>query len=100
MMAEPSIGVLRAVARKAGLSIEQISPELRVFQDLGIGGDDAAELFDELAREYQIDFSRFDFSGHFPSEPNLVSIFKRQKPKKELTVAALIQAASAGRLIG
>ena len=102
MRTEPSDYVVRAVARKVGLALEQVSPQSRLFQDLGLAGDDAAELLDEFSREYKIDLSNFDFSTYFPSEPNLISIFSRyrRRPLKELTVEALIRAAHDGRLVG
>ena len=100
MKIEPSDYIVLAVARKAGRTPAQISMQSRLFQDLGLAGDDAAELLDELSWEYKIDLSTFEFSDYFPSEPSLLSIFSRRnlRLKKELTVEALIRAAQNGRL--
>lgn len=92
--------VLRALARKTGLSVEDIRPESRLFHDLGLGGDDAAELLDAFERDFTVDMSEFDFSTYFPSEPNLFSIFVSPGPKKELTVQALIQGVANRKLVG
>jgi acyl carrier protein len=45
--------VVALVARKTGISASKITPE-KTFYQLGIDGDDAVELIDELCERYKV----------------------------------------------
>ena len=96
---EVAAGVCAIIARKTGLQSARLTDEVRLFEDLGVDGDDAEELLLAISEAYPIDFSRFRFSRHFAAEPTLLRLFS-QRPKTEpLTVSALIAAAMSGSLV-
>lgn len=76
----------------------------RLFHDLGVDGDDAKELMDNYADEFNVSLDGFDFNQYFgPENPISVidlflSFFKRnnQENIKELKVEDLIDAAESG----
>lgn len=39
-----------------------------IYHDLGIGGDDAGELLDEMQDKFGVLFDGFDFQKYFPNE--------------------------------
>jgi acyl carrier protein len=92
--------VFQLVYRRSGRPVSTLSSQDRLLQDLGIDGDDAAELLLELSRAFQIDMSTLEMAKHFRSEPNLFSVLRLPgSRKKELaekvpvSVADLIRAA-------
>lgn len=56
------------ISRRSSKKPDVLSNELYVEQDLGITGDDVAELLEEMQRKFQIDFGAFNFSLHFSPE--------------------------------
>jgi hypothetical protein len=90
------------VAAKTGLPIRELQPQCRLLHDLGICGDDAAELLTELATEFNIDMTGFTFNQFFPGEPHLLNFWKwpgdndRYLP---LTLQDLRQIADARRFV-
>lgn len=101
MGADPREVVLAVIARRAGVSPEQVRPESRLLQDLHIDGDDAVDTILEIAKECSVDLSGFDASVYFRSEPSLLSLVpflpsqrrNRVDQKRPLTVGELIEAA-------
>jgi hypothetical protein len=63
---QPLNTVGRVVRRISGA--QHLRPGSRLFHDLSIAGDDAAELLDELMRECGASFEGFVFGDYFPSE--------------------------------
>lgn len=98
---DPREIVVAVIARRAGVSPEQVSPESRLLQDLHIDGDDAVDTILEIANKCSVDLSGFDASVYFRSEPSLVSLLpflqsrrrNRVDQKRPLTVGELIEAA-------
>jgi hypothetical protein len=96
--------VLNAVSRKTGIPVYRLSLEDRLLQDLGIDGDDAAELLMDVSRAHGLDLSGLEFDRHFRSEPSLFSIFRYPSAKQRelaekapITIADMIRAVRAGR---
>lgn len=56
------------VAAHSFCSIENLSPETRLGEDLRIVGDDAEELLEEFARTFKVDMTGMTFSDYFPDE--------------------------------
>lgn len=75
--------------------------ESRLLQDLGIDGDDAAELLEKIGDECGVDFTGFDFERHFWPESNIVNIFfgpaRVRDAKIPIKVVDLVNAAGSGR---
>jgi hypothetical protein len=96
--------VLKEISRKAGIPISRLSMRDRLLQDLGIDGDDAAELFMHFARVHGVDMSGLELSRHFRPEPNLLSILRSPSAKRSelaekvpITVGDLVRAIRTGK---
>jgi len=64
--------------RRLGHSDRAISSypkETRLLHDIGLYGDSAVEELQILANEFGVDFSKFDFDKHFPSELSNDALF-------------------------
>lgn len=61
--------IIRMIADKTGISPDQISIDSRLYQDLGMTGDDAGEFLADFAEAFQVDLGGFRFSDHFTGEP-------------------------------
>jgi acyl carrier protein len=79
--------VFQLVYRRSGRPVSTLSSQDRLLQDLGIDGDDAAELLLELSRAFQIDMSTLEMAKHFRSEPNLFSVLRLPGSRKKGSVA-------------
>jgi acyl carrier protein len=66
--AEKDAAVIWFIAQKVGVRQEQVNPETRIAEDLGVDGDDAEELMDEFAESFNVDLSAFRFEEHFGGE--------------------------------
>lgn len=82
-----------------------IDDRTRLYHDLNIYGDDAAELLSKISDLYKIDLSDFHFEEYFPNEGDWVFPFilrlitlRPKKIYKELTVGKLEKAIKAGVL--
>lgn len=77
----------------------------RLLHDLGIYGDDVAEILVGLAKLRAIDWSGFPFDDYFYDEPHLFSwgglvqhaIGMKASSKSPLTIAMLVAALERGR---
>lgn len=59
--------VIGLVERVAGLK-PVITMKSRLFQDLGIAGDDAWELLKLITQRFNTEFSNFPWADYFPDE--------------------------------
>ena len=91
--------VIELVARKTGKLKAKITPE-KTFRDLGIDGDDAVELIDELCKRYQVPVEGLDLrkyigpEGAFTLASSLsVAARKNCSARKELKIKDLIKTA-------
>lgn len=68
----PDVGPLtRQFLKRCGYrdaEIDKYNVNTRVYQDMGLYGDDAIDLFDALAEIYHVDMSGFSFEKYFPPE--------------------------------
>ena len=57
---------------------EAFSDSSRLYHDLGIYGDDACEMLEEVREKFGVDFTGFDFSRYFPNETDgsILPLFK------------------------
>jgi len=81
----------------------------RLYEDLGIYGDDAVEFLIDFGKEFNVDVSNFMAADYFKGEPGvdfitpIINLFKKDKIKpvkatKTLTLGHLEKAIKAGRL--
>ena len=97
--------VIAIIARDRGCKPDRINPTARLYHDLGIAGDDGYDLLLKLEKDFGFDLSTIDWSMNFGGEPTLFSVFrpiafwKKQEELEPLTVAQLIDAVRAGKLV-
>jgi len=75
MDAELSTRIREFVAEQIAIAPSRVRPESTLFGDLGVYGDDAADLFGALERVFAIDLTDFEISRHFPPESISASAF-------------------------
>jgi len=96
--------VIAVVSRKTGIPVSRLSLNNRLLHDLGVDGDDAAELFLELERVFGLDLGSFRGERYFRSEPHLFNIFRRPSAQRmdiegkvPVTISDLVDAVEHGR---
>jgi hypothetical protein len=78
----------------------------RLYHDLGVAGDDAVDLINEVHRAFGTTFEGFDFERYFPNEAeampahwvnSLRGLFGYSSRRKTLTFGHLVKVVKAGR---
>ncbi len=94
------------LAEKCGRQSSEITATSKLLQDLGLDGDDAAELMKAFADQFKVDMRDFKFMQYFRSEPNLFSILRLPSARARelygkipITVLDMAKAAEAHRWI-
>jgi len=81
-----------------------LNRSIRIEEDLGIYGDDAADFMDDYRRKFNVDISNFNFRKYFSEEFNFLGwiyfkLFPSSKQKiKTLTVGDLEKGIKYGKL--
>src|SRR5258708_1278555 len=86
-----------------------LTNNVRLYEDLGIYGDDAVDFLIAFGKEFNVDVSNFMAADYFEGEKGvdfitpLINLFKKNKVKpnkvtKALTLEHLEKAIKAGRL--
>ncbi|MCU7932517.1 MAG: DUF1493 family protein [Candidatus Thiodiazotropha sp. (ex Codakia rugifera)] len=60
--------VIELILYHSGAKEEEITEESLVEDDLGVTGDDAWDLMEDIHKEFNVNFDQFDFSLHFGPE--------------------------------
>lgn len=91
--------------KHAGVTIEELSDETLLEDDLGISGDDAFELIIAFGKEFNVNVSNFMAADYFSGEgdfilPAIINFFtgRKEKIRRELRLKHLEKAMIAGRL--
>jgi acyl carrier protein len=95
--------VVALVAKKTGISVTKITPE-KTFYQLGIDGDDAVELIDELCERYKVPVEGVDLRRYLGPEAgfgvisHIFSALIRKshvepEERKELRISDLVKTA-------
>lgn len=88
-----------ALVRDIGGAKKKIDGRSRIFHDLGIAGDDAHELLENIRAKFNVSFVGFKFERYFPDEAealgrHIANLFgRRGDDKAPLTVDHLIAVA-------
>ena len=76
----------------------EIKSDSLLVRDIGIGGDDAVEMFDELVGEFDLELEDFHYDDYFRTERELSSplyylksILKLHRQINDLTVGELLK---------
>lgn len=71
----------------------------QIEKDLGVTGDDAVELIEAFAKEFQVDTANFNFHEYFgPEGTDIFCMYPDAKSRKKLTIADLENAVKLGKL--
>ena len=91
------------VAKVRCLSVEEVSLDSRLGDDLGMDGDDAVEFFQHYAREFHVDLAGMRWKRHFGPEAGWtpLALFWPPwwRPLLPVTVAQLVESARAGHWV-
>jgi acyl carrier protein len=105
------------VSGQSGVPVSEITLETRLFEDLGMDGDDGHEFLEAFADEFGVEMSRMAPFNYFDDEPPLswssslipvVASFSRRfrtyvrhvsRGRRAITVRGLVASARAGRWI-
>ncbi len=77
--------VIKLIADTAGLPCDEIVADSRVYHDLGLYGDDAAEFLLENSEAFGVDITGLEFARHFRGRANVCArwIQNRCLPKSQ-----------------
>ena len=74
---------------------KSITRETSIENDLGVTGEEAAELLSSFSAKFNVDISKFDFDKYFNEEPN---VFVEHRNILTFTIGHLEKAMIAGFL--
>lgn len=99
------IDVKLFIAATLGTKLESLSDHASLFHDLGVDGDDASDLINGFAAQFNVSLEGFDFQKYFGAETAsgpiafFVELFTKEKSAKlcPLRISDLVNAASNGK---
>jgi len=80
---------------------QKIAPETEILHDLGVAGDDAWELLEEINARFGTNFSELPFSAYFPDETEALGVHVAQlighrSSKRPMTFEHLVRVIDRG----
>ncbi len=93
---------LQAILERIVASSVNISEALEIYRDLGIAGDDAWDMIDEIQKQFGTRFEGLEFDKHFPGEQEALFLHigklfgLRKKIGKSLTFGHLVDVIEKG----
>jgi Protein of unknown function (DUF1493) len=60
--------VTEFIANEAGVPVDSITRQTRLWHDLRLGGDDAVEVFTRYQAQFGVDLASLQLTQHVPSE--------------------------------
>lgn len=92
--------IVSLIKKEAMIRKYDFTLETRIEKDLGVTGDDAAELIEAFAKEFQVDVSRFVFHDYFgPEGTDIFCQYPDAQTRKKLTIGDLEEAVELGKLV-
>ena len=96
----PQLAEVEAIVRRI-TRCREIAPTSRLFHDLGLSGDDAFEVLEEVGSKFGVTFSGFEFERYFPQEEeafwaHLARVLGLRLRREPLTVGHLAGVAARG----
>lgn len=81
--------------------LEDFELEQRLYHDLGITGDDAYELLENIQKRFGTNFRKLDFHKYFSADPDFITgLIERWFPsvitEKPVTIRHLVDVVRAG----
>jgi acyl carrier protein len=96
MESEKFSDLVKFTIKESCIDDEPITRETRLYDDLGIYGDDAVDFLIAYGKKFKVNVSKFMLADYFKGEG--VGIFDVEPKKKTLTVGHLEKGIIAGRL--
>jgi len=96
--------IVSFISEELGVNKKKLTQNTRIFHDLGVDGDDAAEFIENYARKFDVDIERFSYTEYFGSEAALtplsiiLHLFGKSKAMKPLFVKDLVDGALSHKL--
>src|ERR1700753_2877583 len=95
--------IMSRIAWYAGCPVHKLTPARRLWHDLSIGGDDYAELIDDLHRALGVTLAGHS-TDYCPPEAEALwaqwSPFKRPQRYRELPISELVRSARLKVIVG
>ncbi len=90
--------VIQLVSNQTGVETSRLTAETRLGEDLGVDGDDAADLLAKFADRFQVDLTGFEFDRHFGPEAGWspCRVFTDGEDMTPVTIGDLAAAAERG----
>lgn len=90
--------VIQFVSENIGCDPSRLTPDTRLFEDLGIDGDDAEDLMRDFASHFTVDLTGYEHLQHFGPEAGWSPIAIHPSGLSvPITLVCLAEAAAAGR---
>jgi hypothetical protein len=90
----------RLLIEEQGVPAFKVTGEARILQDLGVDGDDAAELFREIQTRFGTDLTALqaEWTDYFRSEPTILTLFRKRRIESlvPITVNQVVEAVKRG----
>jgi len=103
----PAQKVISFFAEQLGVLPESVNLTSRLRQDLGLNGEEAADLLELYALSFDVDIDAFRINDYFGADAGMIPvlsyllwIFGNGRPLKTLTIADLVRAFDSGKLEG
>lgn len=90
-----NINLIQFIREEIGEFKKQIDSSSLLEDDLGVTGDEAVELIQKIAKEFNIDISEFDYKKYFHPEPIFFIKYGKISPLK---IQDIENAISTGKL--
>jgi hypothetical protein len=90
---EAAQAVMRFIQDATGTQDLALTPATRLEEDLGVTGNDAVRLLQDLAARYHVDLAHLRWDRHFHPEPSLGVTYRTVEP---FTVGDILQAVAHG----
>ena len=105
MKEKTMIELINLVIELRGKYEKPLGPETKLYEDLGMDGDDADEFIQEYIKKFDVDMSEFHFEHYFNLEgfslfSIIKSIFVQAPPLKSVSLGDLEKSAIKGKWIG
>lgn len=77
----------------------ELNENTRLYEDLGIYGDEASSFFIEFGNYFNVDVSKLELDKYFKGEGlSIFSLFKKRKDNYSLTLGCMVYATKKGAL--
>lgn len=88
--------LIQFIREEIGEFKKQIDSFTQIENELGITGDEAIELIENISKKFNVDISAFDFKKYFHPEPRFFNKYGKVEP---LTIQNIQDSIISGKLV-